>query len=109
MKVTRADLWLTATLLLVAVLVGGVLLTTVPRGSVVSVVVNDVEVARLPLDTDTTYSPANGYLFVIEDGRAYMEAAPCPDRICVHTGAISRVGETIVCLPGHVVITVEES
>lgn len=45
-------------------------------------------------------------LLVIEDGAAYMESATCPDKICVHHTKISHSGESIVCLPNKVVVTV---
>ena len=43
---------------------------------------------------------------VICDGKAYMETATCPDGICVAHRPIFRNGESIVCLPNRVVITV---
>ncbi len=43
---------------------------------------------------------------VISDGKAYMETASCPDGICVAHRPIFRNGESIVCLPNRVVITV---
>lgn len=41
-------------------------------------------------------------------------ASDCPTQDCVHTGAISKSGQSIVCLPGRIVIqltggTVEEN
>lgn len=42
----------------------------------------------------------------IQNGEAHMEWADCPDALCIHQGNISRVGETIVCLPHQVVIEV---
>lgn len=45
-------------------------------------------------------------LLVIADGQADMESAGCPDQLCVHQAAISHVGETIVCLPNRVVVTI---
>ena len=44
--------------------------------------------------------------FVIRDGKAYMEYASCPDGICVSHRPVFRDGESIVCLPNKVVITV---
>lgn len=46
---------------------------------------------------------------VIEDGKAYMEKATCPDGICVAHKSIFRNGESIVCLPNRVVITVSSA
>lgn len=43
---------------------------------------------------------------VISDGKAYMEHASCPDGICVSHRPIFRDGESIVCLPNKVVVTV---
>ena len=43
---------------------------------------------------------------VIKDGKAYIETATCPDGICVAHSPIFRDGESIVCLPNGVVITV---
>ena len=43
---------------------------------------------------------------VIRDGKAYVEYASCPDGICAAHKPISRRGESIVCLPHRVVITV---
>ncbi len=43
---------------------------------------------------------------VIEDGCAYIKDADCPDRLCTHTGKISETGESIVCLPHRVSVTV---
>ena len=43
---------------------------------------------------------------VICDGKAYMEDATCPDGICVAHNPIFRDGESIICLPNKVVVTV---
>ena len=42
---------------------------------------------------------------VIEDGKADMISADCPDKLCVNQHAISSNGETIVCLPNKLVIS----
>ena len=43
---------------------------------------------------------------VIRDGKASVAEATCPDGICVKHRPISKVGETIVCLPHKVVVKV---
>ena len=45
---------------------------------------------------------------VIENGKADMISADCPDKLCVNQHAISSNGETIVCLPNKVVVEVED-
>lgn len=43
---------------------------------------------------------------VIRDGAARMKEADCPDGLCKHQGAVSRSGQTIVCLPHRLVVEV---
>ena len=43
----------------------------------------------------------------IEEGTATITEADCKDKLCVHQKAISRKGETIVCLPHKLVISIE--
>ena len=43
---------------------------------------------------------------VISDGKVYIESASCPDGICVAHHPVFRNGESIVCLPNKVVVTV---
>ena len=45
--------------------------------------------------------------FVINGGKVYMEEASCPDGICVAHRPAFRDGESIVCLPNRVVLTIE--
>ncbi len=44
---------------------------------------------------------------VIHDGFAKIDEADCPDKLCVKQGEISKSGETVVCLPHRVVVTVK--
>lgn len=46
---------------------------------------------------------------VIRDGEALVETATCPDGICASHKPISRDGESIVCLPHKLVITVRRT
>ena len=49
----------------------------------------------------------NKNVLVIENGKANMKSASCPDKICVDHRKISKSGETIVCLPNRVVVEIE--
>lgn len=55
------------------------------------------------------YTQQNGNYntLVIQNGKAYIESADCPDKICVSHNKISNKGETIVCLPHRLVVSVE--
>jgi len=35
-----------------------------------------------------------------------IEASHCPQKICVHSGAIRRSGELLVCVPNRVVVRI---
>lgn len=45
-------------------------------------------------------------LFVCENGEVRMMQSSCPDLICVRHKAVSKTGETIVCLPHKLVIEI---
>lgn len=44
---------------------------------------------------------------VIQGGKADMVQADCPDGICVNQKAISKNGESIICLPNKITVTVK--
>lgn len=46
---------------------------------------------------------------VINNHKASVKEATCPDKLCVHQKSISKTGETIVCLPNKMVVTVNNS
>ncbi|MBE5930546.1 MAG: NusG domain II-containing protein [Lachnospiraceae bacterium] len=82
------------------------------EGDSVVVTVDGKEFGRYSLTEDITVEIRTGAqneelnLLVIKDGQAYVETATCPDGICAGHKPISREGESIVCLPHKVVITV---
>ncbi len=43
---------------------------------------------------------------VIEDGNAYVSDANCPDKLCVNQGKISKSGQSVICLPHKLVVTI---
>lgn len=42
----------------------------------------------------------------MKDGSVRMLEADCPDQLCVWSGAISKVNETIVCLPHRLIVEI---
>ena len=42
----------------------------------------------------------------IKNKKVYMEYSDCRNQICVHTGEITRPGDTIVCLPNYVIVEI---
>lgn len=43
----------------------------------------------------------------ISDGGAAFVASPCPHKLCIKRGSISKVGEWNACLPNGVVARIE--
>lgn len=74
----------------------------------VEVTVDGEFYGTFPLDDrDTQVIEINGTnTLTIRDGAADMTDADCPDKLCVHQKAISADGESIICLPNKVVVTV---
>ncbi|MCX7615166.1 MAG: NusG domain II-containing protein [Clostridiales bacterium] len=52
-----------------------------------------------------------GYCNIVQaaNGKICVESADCPTQDCVHTGWINRAGQTIICLPSHLIIKLEGS
>ena len=62
----------------------------------------------LPISTIAENTSPVFFDVTIENGKADMISADCPDKLCVNQHAISSNGETIVCLPNKVVVEVED-
>ena len=103
----KRDIILIASILVVAIAFFLIVELTKEEGAGVVVKVDGVEVAEYSLSKSGTY-PLNGgtNILVIEDGKAYLSDANCPDKLCVHQGKISRTGEVITCLPNKLTVTV---
>ena len=68
-------------------------------------------VDRAPLASfagEHTYSH-NGYTLTIRASGSQVEVltSDCPGQDCVHSGSISRAGQSLICLPAQVVIHLE--
>ena len=103
---TRGDLWLTGGLIVVSAVIGLLFLLASPAPRYVTVRVNGTQVLRVPLDRDGVYPIGETNTITVSDGEVRMTHADCPDQICVKTGSISRSGQSIVCAPNRVVVTV---
>ncbi|MBE6824173.1 MAG: NusG domain II-containing protein [Ruminococcaceae bacterium] len=63
-----------------------------------------------PFDDELTLYEVKGEFpvtIVIESDSVYVKSASCPDKLCEHTGEITRAGQSIVCLPAKVSVTLE--
>lgn len=99
-------------LLAVVILAGGFWLARAlsrQEGGAVEVTADGKVCMTLPLSEDATVTFGEGEhtnTLVIEGGTAWMTAASCPDHICMDRGSVRYDGETIVCLPNKLVVTV---
>ncbi|MCD8010034.1 MAG: NusG domain II-containing protein [Lachnospiraceae bacterium] len=106
----RTDLIVLAGLALIGLFLGLGLLLFGQQGGQVQVRVGGEAVATWPLSRDGTYTiegiDGGTNILVIQDGRACITEASCPDGLCVGMGWISRSGQSIVCLPNQVVVEI---
>lgn len=79
-------------------------------GHFVRIEVNGKTETILPLQSDTVYEvktdDENYNTVIIEDGFAAVFEASCPDKICVKHKKVSKAGESIICLPNKLVVTI---
>ena len=111
----RNDVIFIVALLLIVMLAGLAIYVLRGEGNAVTVTVDGKPLATYSLSEDRTVEILTGEdngelnLLIIKDGKAYVETATCPDGICAAHKPISRDGESIVCLPHKVVITVTQA
>lgn len=98
---------------LAAVCIATIWFDSTDAGLQAVIVADSTEVERIALDTlkepTERLVEANGYqlhLLLSPDG-IVMTESDCPTQDCVHTGTIRRSGQSIVCLPARVVVTLE--
>ncbi len=113
-SLVRADLWLAAALLLAALAAFTVIQCFIKKEGACAVITVDGRILHrcsLNEDAEITVSGYDGgkNTIIVSNGTVYMSDADCPDRLCVRMGAVSRTGETIVCLPHRVVVEVTAS
>ena len=80
-----------------------------PQSGALTVVVSadGQELDRLPLAQFGTHTYANnGYTLTVTaaGGAVSVTQSDCPGQDCVHSGAVSRAGQSIVCLPARIVV-----
>lgn len=114
-RTRRNDLILIAILLAVLSVAGLLFALCRQEGSTVTVEIDGTLFGSYSLAKDCTVEIRTGdrdeqyNRLVIRDGKAFVEEASCPDGICAAHKPIHLRGESIVCLPHRVVITVRGS
>lgn len=79
------------------------------EGARAVVYVDKEEYASYSLEQDGEYeiqTERGKNLLIIQDGKADITEADCPDELCVKQKSIQKNGETIVCLPHRMVVEI---
>ena len=105
----KADILLLAALLIIGA--GSLLLLKSGEpGSVAVVTVDGVETSRIPLTQDsweqTVETEYGTNKLLIENGCISVISSDCRGGDCMRFSPISKAGQTIVCLPHHLSITI---
>lgn len=106
----KKDLLFGAGIIIVAlVMLLAMQLTRGEEGNQIQITLDGKIYGTYALSKDQTIEVKNGDFYNkvrIEDGKAYMEEANCPDGYCEEQGKISGHTQTIVCLPHKLVVEV---
>lgn len=106
----RWDALTAAVIVLLATACAGLLASRSTGGGRLTAVVSvdGTETDRIVLSgaaTEKTYTSRGYTLHVLaRDGEIRVSEADCPNHDCVRTGAITRPGQSIVCLPARISI-----
>lgn len=106
-KKIRNDIILIA-VIIALIIVCAIFMRPTKSGSYVAILINGNQTAKYSLNEDfETDIITNGTNhLIIKNGEAYISHADCKTNVCVKTGKISRVGESIVCLPHNLIIEI---
>lgn len=106
MKPNRWDVFVIA-----IVLLGGILLMLLPaqkkRGELVAISLKGEPYAQVSLHKNARISVDEKLTVIVQDGVVSVMDAICSDLLCEKHKPISRGGESIVCLPSKIVVSIE--
>ena len=108
---TKPSIWdLAVALLIVAV---AILMFCLPffsqkgEGVIIKTATSQTEYSLKSNAEITVESNGHSLVVIINDGKVSVKSSDCRDGVCVNSGEISSVGQTIVCAPAGVVITID--
>ena len=108
-KKTRNDILFIGGLLIIIAVVFLATMIFRSEGDTAVVTVDGKPWGEYPLSKNASVEITNGSgsnLLIIENGKAYIKSASCPDGICSSHRPISHNGESIICLPNKVVVEI---
>lgn len=102
----KNDLILAGSVILVAVLVFLLYAAFQQKGKDIRITVDGEEYGIYSLKEEQTIQINDTNVLEIKDGYGDMIDAKCPDKLCVHQRAINQSGESIICLPFKISVSV---
>ena len=109
-RAKKADIIIVAVVLAAAALAFLCINLFASGGQTAVVEQNGTVIAELPLREDAVFEVTDGdkitNVVEVKNGAVSVTKADCPDKICVNHRAVSKSGESIVCLPNKVVVGV---
>ncbi len=78
------------------------------KGNKAKVIYMGETVEIIDLTDDSFYEMhINGVHIVRENGEIYVKESTCPDKLCVRAGHLTKTGQSAVCVPNKVSVTIE--
>lgn len=105
----KNDIKLIAILLLLIAVAAIALFLFRTEGNTVTILLDGEVWGEYPLDVDRTVEVRVGEalnVVVIENGEVRVSEASCPDGICAAHRPVHFNGQSIICLPNHVVVEI---
>lgn len=116
MKGNKKDFIFAAAVLVAAIILGVVFWIRGSRnvaetaGGVLEITIDGELYGSYPLKQEQEIDIVSSYgrnTVVIEEGKAFVKEADCPDKICVGMPKIAQEGEVICCLPHRMFLAVK--
>ncbi|MBR5322635.1 MAG: NusG domain II-containing protein [Clostridia bacterium] len=107
-KLKIGDIILISIILFITAWVFGLRLFGFDDGKSVVVTIGDVE-RVYTLSENTSFDIENNGIsltVVIENGYVFVGNSNCPEQVCAEYGKISRIGQSIACVPAHLFIKI---
>lgn len=104
----KTDMYFISVILMIAIAVlGFYFFLGKKQGNVVIAQYDGNVIGVYPLDQDTEVLLNQTNKLCIQDGLVTIKEATCKDQICVLHHPIQKTGESIICLPNKIVVTIE--
>jgi len=110
-KKLRNDIVLVIVILSIAIIGFLIFVLNMEEGKYVKISLDNKELYVYNLNENRMQKITSQYgdnVIEIKDGKVTVNEADCPDKICVKHSAISKTGQTIVCLPHRLVVEITD-